>query len=317
MKKLFLVSFCLLAVMGKAQTNLVPNPSFELYDTCPDHLSQISRAIGWYSSSPSPDYFNLCGLPINGISVPFTAFGYRTAASGNAYSGEIVKAGGVNESREIIGTQLITPLVIGTKYYVSFKVSLAGEAGYVKCGINKLGVLFSTLLYDDSSPVPICNCAQVYTNSIITDTLNWTRIKGSFVADSNYSYVNVGRFFSNPLTDSIQITGSNCNAYYFVDDCVVSTDSAYAYNYSYTGINELSGNETIEYFPNPARDWIAIRGNDIQSLTLCDVLGRIIYANNFDIISPYLLNVTSFSRGIYFLSTKTKSGIINKKIILN
>ena len=42
--------------------NLVPNPSFEHYDSCPDFYSELSYATGWLAFSPSPDYFNSCDL---------------------------------------------------------------------------------------------------------------------------------------------------------------------------------------------------------------------------------------------------------------
>ncbi len=220
--------------------NLVSNPSFESYNSCPDFFSQINRSAGWYSARPTADYFNVCApyypQPYTCVYVPENTFGYRTPASGNAYAGVL---GSVqdDEHREAIGGQLLQPLQIGTRYFVSFKVSAAGNVNdYQWCGINKIGALFSTTKYDSDSPSPICNnCAQVYSDSIITDTLNWTTIKGSFVADSAYSFINLGRFNLNALTTYIQITGTGRNAYYYFDDICVSADSAYAYNYVYPG----------------------------------------------------------------------------------
>ena len=323
MKNLFVILCFVLGMASLKGQNLVNNPSFEVYDTCPNNISQINRASGWYVTRNSPDYFNGCSIDTFSsgqfiVSVPLNWAGNRTAASGNAYAGAITSWAS-SEDREHIGSSLITPLLIGTKYFASLKISLGGQAaGTNYCGTNKFGILFSTIHYDSVHPTPICsNCAQVYSDSIVTDTLNWTRLTGSFVADSNYSFISIGRFNLNSLTNFTQVSGGGHNAYYFIDDVCISVDSAYAYTYSYTGINELTQMNTIDYFPNPARDWITIKGNGIQSLTLCDVLGRIVYSTNSEVISPYLLNVASISRGIYFLTAKTKSGILIKKIILN
>src|SRR5437764_856653 len=43
-----------------SQINLVPNPSFEIYDTCPDNASQVNRVINWFSCYTTPDYYNTC-----------------------------------------------------------------------------------------------------------------------------------------------------------------------------------------------------------------------------------------------------------------
>ncbi|MBK7100692.1 MAG: hypothetical protein IPH63_02655 [Flavobacteriales bacterium] len=41
------------------------------------------------------------------------------------------------------------------------------------------------------------NYARVYFPQILADTVDWTLVSGSFVADSAYRYVMVGNHFSN------------------------------------------------------------------------------------------------------------------------
>ena len=89
MKKL---TFKLLAVMSSVfifynsfAQNLVSNPSFEEYSSCPDGIGQISYAIGWEPCGPSTEeYFHFCGAP--DYSVPENWFGYQYAATGKAYA---------------------------------------------------------------------------------------------------------------------------------------------------------------------------------------------------------------------------------------
>ena len=61
MKNLLLIFCTVLGVASVKGQNLVPNPSFELYDTCPNAQDQIEYATGWHKYSEwltTPDYFN-------------------------------------------------------------------------------------------------------------------------------------------------------------------------------------------------------------------------------------------------------------------
>src|SRR5690348_13496096 len=68
--------------------NLVQNPSFEIYSSCPTSFSQIQLATGWENWLLSPDYFNVCVPNGNPASVPngFN-WSYQVPNTGNAYAG--------------------------------------------------------------------------------------------------------------------------------------------------------------------------------------------------------------------------------------
>lgn len=141
MKKLLLLLFMVVYSFTylKAQ-NLVPNPSFEEYSSCPNTECGISLATGWYSAGYTPDYYNSCASWPNGV--PQNSVGYQYPSSGTAYIG-IAAWGFV--VREYITAQLTNPLEIGKKYFVNFKVSRIDR--FVYCATNKIGVLFSTISY--------------------------------------------------------------------------------------------------------------------------------------------------------------------------
>ncbi|MBK7149491.1 MAG: hypothetical protein IPH78_11900 [Bacteroidetes bacterium] len=94
-------------------------------------------------------------------------------------------------------------MIAGTKYFASFYASLATNSVVNSgCGANKLGIMLSNSQYVSIGPtnaVPLNNQSQVFTDLIITDTINWTKISGSFVSDSNYSYLYVGNFFQDSM----------------------------------------------------------------------------------------------------------------------
>ena len=217
MTRIFIFSLLAISLNVNAQLNLVTNPSFEQYSSCPTGLAQANKATGWNSFN-SAEYFNVCATSTD-VQVPVNYMGYQNAATGNAYCGFFAYFASV-DYHEFLYSQLLSNLIIGQKYFVSFKVSPA-DSGFCVYS-NKTGIKFFKAL---PNSISLSNSAQIYTNSIITDTSNWTKISGSFVADSSYKYIVIGNFFSDANTDIID---HNCGvpvSYYYIDDICVSVDS--------------------------------------------------------------------------------------------
>jgi hypothetical protein len=219
-----------------AQVNLVPNPSFEDTIACPNFLEQLDRVADWWSAHPSPDYFNSCAPMTTGqsnVSVPTNIWGHQYPVNGEAYIGLATRYGGI-DIREYVGTQLLSPLTIGTKYFISFYTVFALNNHPLACATNNIGGLFSTEEFVDSIPNAPSNNAHFYNPSIITDTINWSKLTFTFTADSAYEYLYLGNFFDDMNTDSIQFNGTLCDSYYFIDNVCVSTDSLTCFLYSNT-----------------------------------------------------------------------------------
>jgi hypothetical protein len=313
MKKIFYV-FILFSFSRQSlgQTNLVPNPSFEDTIKCPVSVNQTITTTYWSSVGGTSDYYNSCrNASMCGVSVPSNMGGYQMAATGNAYCGLITYVdstlvGGSN-GREYIGTQLISPLVIGTKYYVSFKVCLAegncdgptNTAWDFYIATNKIGVKFMTNPFSPflSAP-PVFNSAHVFSNAIITDSINWTTIKGSIVADSNYKYIVCGNFFSDINTSTLSVGPTNHIAYYFIDDVCVSTDSTT----QVIGINEHSVKENSFVYPNPTSGHLYFKipvPKTGTTFKVTDKYGQIILIKND--FKENEIDVSAFQDGLYFI----------------
>ena len=137
-----------------SQINLVPNPSFEVYDTCPnDSLDgSIQFAIPWFDPNiqiHSTDYFNNCNLDTASLNCPQNFIGYQLAHSGNGYAG--FTTGTIqpaNNLREYLEVELIDSLLQGKKYCVSFFVSLGDQSQTATDGI---GVFFSQNIISSNS----------------------------------------------------------------------------------------------------------------------------------------------------------------------
>lgn len=300
--------------VGMGQTNLVVNPSFEDTVSCPYQSGDIDKSTGWTSFCGSPDFYNTCNQ--SDMSVPNNWAGYQLPASGNAYTGFLTYNSDSPNTREFVASNFSTPLTIGIKYYVSFKVVLALTSFIqANCASDKIGAAFTTGFY----PCNITNNTPVFTDSIIIDSLNWTRIMGSFVADSAYTYLVIGNFFDDANTDTIKFFNDfSDNAYYYLDDVAVSTDSAFVYNYSYaTDINENSLQHQINIYPNPVTDYFHINQTftNPYDLVIYNTLGQQLYEEKNINGNNKTINTTSFTKGLLFITIKSNKQSINYKLL--
>ena len=300
MKKTLTILFLTIAIFAKGQ-NLVPNSSFEDTTMCPDWISQIDRATGWSQFRPTADYFNTCSNSI--YAVP-SSFGYQWPSTGNAYSGLWCYNSTVTNLREYIGRQLSSPLIIGQKYYINVKYNLSNGSN---CAVNKQGILFSTVEYNNLNWCPITNYAHVYSLSIINDTNKWTSISGAFIADSSYNYIIIGDFFSDNNVDTLMFDNSNCISYYYIDDVCVSTDSLTCN--SNTNINETNLKSYLNIFPNPTNQNATLEfynsKNENFTLTLYDTNGQLVRSIPNIRTNKVEIKKQNLTPGLYFFLLRT------------
>ncbi|MFC3809279.1 3-coathanger stack domain-containing protein [Lacihabitans lacunae] len=222
-------------------TNLLPNPGFEYFVTCPtNYIPSPSTPGQWLSPNNfwkiptmgSSDYFNDCADFDAPIENPRNnTFGTQNPRNGTANGG--IFTGGPSGYREYLSTPLTSPLVIGKKYLLSMYVSRADYYAYAS---NNLGF---GLNIEEKSVVTldtlVVNKVILPTqNNVIFESENWVNISASFVADQAYTHLFLGNFSSEKNTISqaaSDISGGNSggynsnysdNAYYFIDDVLVT-----------------------------------------------------------------------------------------------
>jgi len=318
MKKLLIV-YLFFAVFTQllAQENLVLNPSFETYTACPGNTgADVYKAIGWDNAKNTPDYFNICGTN-SAFQTPKNLLGQQTPKNGVAYAGIITyDAGSPNYREHIVGT-LKNQLQVGQKYFVNFYVSSGDSIGIVGYFTNNIGIRFSKTKYNlqfpDYSNTLIDNFSHIKTNNIISNVSGWSKITGSFIADSNYKYLYIGNFYSTPNTTITPFQTSNL-AYYYIDEVCVSTDSTFSENYI-TQIRETnlqSANLIIS--PNPANSSFEIISENFRYGKIYNSKGQIIIEIKKDFFNiPVTVDVTGWPNGVYVLVTEKFSS----KIIIN
>ncbi len=226
---------CLLFVATlrcEAQGNLVPNPGFELLDTCPYTIGfqEGDRPLYWRSWLSSGDYFHACAGVLNSldtlVDVPLNGWSFQYPWDGDAYIGMYAYDGGSDEYREYVGVELIEPLQVGCAYNLRFRLNPAYGGNYwlINGGgaCDNMGMLFTTYSneWTDNSepPFPYRNFAHLRSNEPVIDTLAWTLVEGEFIADSAYQYVVLGNFYPDSLTEGFAIGNSWTDiAYYLID----------------------------------------------------------------------------------------------------
>lgn len=285
---LALLGCCLLPVVPlrcEAQGNLVPNPSFELRDTCPYTVGfqEGDRPKYWFSWYNSPDYFHSCAGALQGIDtlvdVPTNGWSFQNAYEGDAYVGMYAYDGDLDEYREYVGAELMEPLVVGCSYQVRFRTNPAFDGSYwLPDGggaCNNIGVLFCTTSNAWSGitgpAFGFRNDAHVFSTGVITDTLAWTLVEGTFTADSAYAYVVLGNFFTDALTTGYANAGSWTDiTYYLIDSLSVTPIDADCHN---VGVWEEHGTS------EPQVSWLhggaeVLWGNEAFEVGLADIAGR-------------------------------------------
>ena len=302
--------------------NLVPNPSFEdtvyvplLHANCPEDFSSISFdktqiANGWSSYCNTPDYYNSCS---SSMGVPTNLEGYQYAATGKAYCGVITYTDG-GFYHESIGARLITPLVKGTRYYISFSANCGKHDKYCS---NNLGLSFSTVEYNGDKCFPVTNHAAIYSSAVDSDIYNWIDISGSFIADSAYKYVIIGNFFDDASTKAVEKNSASnyYDAYYYIDDvCVSANPNECKMNQQMDGINNAF-KQRISIYPNPAANYLNISLPSPASLTVTNLLGQEeVVSSKSGVVRQ--IDVSNYPNGIYFLRAQSGSYTEERKFVV-
>ncbi len=292
--------------------NLVPNPGFEDTTGCPLTLDNLDLCKDWSNFGGTCDYFNSCSESLGF----YNPWGFQAANTGNAYVGLATWSYNPLDYREYLGSKLSIPMQIGEKYYVSMSVCRAkGEPSFTVAS-NRLGVLFRTKPMNYSvAGGTIFNSASIYSDLIVSDTVNWTTISGLFIADSNYQYIAIGNFFDNLHTDTLNFGPYNIAAIYFIDDVCVSTDSLSCKIIDAAPL--LNSHEDLHIYPNPASNYIFIETQlDLKSIRLYDSVGREISSSHIQKGAGYLLHFDQVESGIFLLELNTITNKIVKKILI-
>ena len=237
MDKAFFAIFFFVSLTVHAQVNLVPNPSFEEYSSCPTAPgsvgdNQLEKALHWYKPNlATTDYYNACQTDIStGVNVPYNWMGYQQAFHGDAYVGLGIYVSTNAKSSEYIQCKLLEPLEACKTYNVRFWTSLCD---YCLSATNTLGARLDITPIHQVSPFDFMAfqlAPHISVSNFITDT-NWVLISGLYFAQGGENYLTIGRFTDPTLhslddVPNIDMPCSPCmtgvSSHYYVDSVSVS-----------------------------------------------------------------------------------------------
>ncbi|WP_276135000.1 T9SS type A sorting domain-containing protein [Polluticoccus soli] len=225
MKYLLPMVLLLAPIFGYAQhPNIVVNPGFEQYNSCPVYgvYNLTTLCTNWRMyNGYMVEYYNTCSSWLD-QDIPTNCFGYQQTVAGDAYIGIYEHYYNPSSPTDLkaYAAGYMAPMQAGAAYEVTIHVSLSDYSG---CATDDLGVFF----YDSGpSTVPTSGKLNVaphvsYSNyGIISDKINWTKLRGFFVADSAYDNIVIGGFpGATPITPLVISTNYHCN--YYVDSVLV------------------------------------------------------------------------------------------------
>jgi len=215
-----------------SQINLVPNPGFETLTSCPDNNGQIWKAYPWFSPSTCPfsnnintcsssDVCSTCAInnpPNDFMGVPASWLGYQYPRTGNNYAG--ISFWLNNGVREYIEVELLQELIAGKSYCVSFYVANT-LIDPVFTSTSNLQLAFSTdtLMSSNYAVISVNPAMKNADSAIVTDTVNWVVLCGSYTAVGGEKFLTIGNFYFNSASNVVNPNAQA--AYYFIDDVSV------------------------------------------------------------------------------------------------
>ena len=224
----------------KSQVNLVTDPSFEIFSSCPNSELQIELSSGWDTlrngGGGLPALLTKCCQYLNGCSVPYNLGfhqGFQYPRTDSSYGSWGVYQNSSFIAREYIQNKLNQKLIAGKSYCLKYYINLNNVSEYA---IDQIGAYFddgtiSCPPWGISTVVPqIITPVGIYYN----DTLNWVQISGVYTANGSEQYLTLGNFKTNANTDTLNFNPSapRLIAEYNIDDVsLISTDvTAWAHN---------------------------------------------------------------------------------------
>ena len=309
--------------LGLLAQNLVPNGSFEDFNSCPDTTYNINAANHWFNPGGfTPDYFNPCDTTDWNYGVPHNQYGSQLAKTGVSYAGIIsswLYFGG-DSVREYISVKLTDSLKTGKKYEVEFYVSLADISPY---SANNIGAYFSDTLVLSLSPYSLAFIPQVQNNYLenpLTDKDNWIEIKNTYIAQGGEKYIIIGNFNNDASTDTTNLDLGNPNsdpwAYYYIDDVSVICLDCFIGGTNSTSLMD----DMLKVYPNPSSNYIYIenKNSNINKTEVMNSLGIILFTEYNSTKNVQIINFSTINKGIYFLKIYLENDATYiKKIIIN
>jgi hypothetical protein len=282
---------------------------------------------------------------LNGTLGAVTATVDRNSTSNSAYSFSGAAASNISlpndaklKSSEFSFAAWIKPVIINNSQYILFTKNTASsnfEAYALSFGSTGL---FTVTKGNNGSVVSVSSTGSVSSNT-------WHHVAFTFNSSSLQIYLDGSPAGSNnsqlavnyDATKNVYLGGSNetfnlpftgsIDNVRFYNRMINSTEISLLYaqdpscstnvTVTPTGIHQPLNESLFTIYPNPTNGFITIKSssNTILNYRVFDVIGKQVLAETTLIESNQVIDVTTLSKGIYFLSVKIDDEIFIKKFI--
>jgi hypothetical protein len=152
--------------------------------------------------------------------------------------------------------------------------------------------------------VAVKNLKKNEINSCSTKiAINWL-LNGNVIYDINsVSFVEGDNLCVAP--DGVETCTMNC--YSYTQRCYNISETL-----SITKFDNLE--DSLKLFPNPTNQFITIQYGNMNKISVLDLHGRTLRVENINNKNEYILDLNTFSSGVYFLKMETESKTFLKKI---
>lgn len=315
--------FCLwlITALSSGAQNLVPNGSFEVYDSCPQVSAPVNVATPWVQATfGTTDYYNACGT--FGSGVPMNSLGYQNAKEGLAYVGIAMYADNPGTNyREYIQVKMIDSLLLDSCYKLTFYVALAENIDNYQ--VTHFSAYFSSNAITTSNYLVLpCTPQITYVDPAgIGDTSSWYKVEGIFQSDGTEQHMTIGNFRDDASTTRIVYHAAAINygwAYYYIDsvslvkvNCPIDI-----------GIEENQNVKPFKLFPNPSNGTVSLQyvlnANDKAEMKIYDVTGKLINSNKLNSIGTQMdVQNNLLKNGVYFYQISVNNKVVQSdKLII-
>lgn len=186
--------------------NLIPNPGFENFESCPTGLRQLNLASNWMGANAgTPELFHQCGFVANIL--PQTGEGYAGLILLSEYS----------RSVEYLQVELTDELQVGEEYQFSCYIRLSSNS---MLAINKIGVLFSEEGLRSNLWEQFNNRPQIVFNEVVENVMTWEKLEASYTAKGGEKFITLGNFYPKHFLEEriVNKQATDRTVYYYVDD---------------------------------------------------------------------------------------------------
>jgi hypothetical protein len=198
---------------------------------------------------------------------------------------------------------------------------------YDTVNINSCGPYTSAsgIIYTSSTSFNDTIAQAVVCDSIITYNINITNVSANIITNgptlvagpagaTSYQWINCATNTAISGATLQAYTPSANGSYAVVVTNVGCVDTSACFPYTSVGLNEISKNNVLSIYPNPAKYEVTIHSANSGEFKLMNELGQTVIVFNLN-VGNTKLDISSLPAGIYFLKQKDKAAVIKHKII--